>query len=134
LSQYIFIYGTLRPGLAPDEIARAVEALKPVGEGSVRGVLYDLGDYPGARLDASSEQRIIGWVYRLPEDAGVLQELDRYEGFNPEAPGKSLFLRVEELVEMGYGLALRCWIYVYNLEPVGARVVMDGRYGKRAAS
>ena len=67
----------------------------------MRGVLYDLGDYPGARLDASSEQRIIGWVYRLPEDAGVLQELDRYEGFNPEAPEKSLFLRVEELSRWG---------------------------------
>ena len=94
----------------------------------MRGVLYDLGDYPGTRLDPSSERKVIGWVYQLPEDAGVLRELDGYEGFNPEAPEQSLFLRVEELVEMIDGRTLRCWIYVHNLEPVGGGIVESGRY------
>ena len=42
MSYYLFTYGTLRHGHAPDEIASAVEKLQPVGEGYVHGVLHDL--------------------------------------------------------------------------------------------
>jgi len=128
VSQYIFIYGTLRPGLAPDEIARVVENLKAMGEGSARGVLYNLGEYPGAVLDATADSRIYGSVFELPKDADVLRELDRYEGFNPDNKSDSLFVRVKQTVELVDGRTIDCWIYVYNLEPVGARVVTDGRY------
>jgi len=50
MSDYLFTYGTLKHGHAPDEIASAVTKLRPVGKGFVPGVLYDLGDYPGAVL------------------------------------------------------------------------------------
>ena len=59
MSDTLFAYGTLRPGHAPDEIAPAVEKLRRVGEGFVTGVLYDLGNYPGAVLDPSSTQKIL---------------------------------------------------------------------------
>ena len=131
MSQHIFIYGTLRPGLAPDEIACAVEKLRIVGEGSVRGVLYDLGEYPGAVVSAAAHSRIHGMVFELPEDADVLRELDRYEGFNPEAVAESLFVREEQMVELLDGHALSCWIYVYNFEPVGARIIPEGRYREK---
>jgi gamma-glutamylcyclotransferase (GGCT)/AIG2-like uncharacterized protein YtfP len=134
VSQFIFIYGTLRPGLAPDEVARAVGKLRLVGEGSVRGVLYDPGDYPGAVVDSAAESRIFGTVFELPVDESVLRELDRYEGFNPEAAAESLFVRVEHAVELADVRTIGCWIYVYNLEPVGARVVQGGRYRKGTVS
>jgi gamma-glutamylcyclotransferase (GGCT)/AIG2-like uncharacterized protein YtfP len=134
VSQYIFIYGTLHPGLAPDEIARAVESLKPVGEGSIGGVLYDLGDYPGALVDATSESRIYGAVFELPGDANILLALDRYEWFNPQNEADSLFVRVKHEVELRDGRAIECWMYVYNMEPDGARVIADGRFGISTAS
>ena len=126
--------GMLRPGLAPDEIARAVERLRPVGEGSARGVLYDLGEYPGTRMDAAAQSRIFGTVFELPDDPSVLRALDRYEGFNPEAVEDSLFVRKNQMIELVDGRKIECWIYVYNFEPVGARVIVDGRYSKRTAS
>lgn len=132
MSQYIFIYGTLQPGAAPREVARAVEMLKPVGEGSVDGVLYDLGEFPGAVADSAAESRVFGTVFELPEDKNVLPELDRYEGFNPDAVTDSLFVRLERDVELTDGCQMRCWIYYYNLQPLGARVIADGRYRMNA--
>jgi gamma-glutamylcyclotransferase (GGCT)/AIG2-like uncharacterized protein YtfP len=65
MSDFLFTYGTLQPGDAPDEIASTLARLRPVGKGFVHGVLYDLGDYPGAVLDPSSKRRISGTVFRL---------------------------------------------------------------------
>jgi gamma-glutamylcyclotransferase (GGCT)/AIG2-like uncharacterized protein YtfP len=128
MSEYLFVYGTLQPGRAPRAIAGAVGMLQPVGAGSARGRLYDLGRYPGAVLDRLAEQRIHGMVFRLPEDAGILARFDRYEGYSAEAQAESLFLRVLEPVELASGGSLDCWVYVYNRPPAGARVLADGRY------
>jgi gamma-glutamylcyclotransferase (GGCT)/AIG2-like uncharacterized protein YtfP len=132
VSQFIFIYGTLRPGLAPGEIARAVQKLQLVGEGSIGGILYDLGDYPGAVVDAAAQTRIFGTVFELPEDESVLPEMDRYEGVNSENEIESLFVRVKHTMKLSDGRMIECWVYAYNLEPVGARVIADGRYKKRS--
>ena len=73
MSEYLFAYGTLQPGLAPTKIARVAAKLRPVGEGFVRGVLYDLGGYPGAVPDPNAKGRIIGTVMELPEDEDCLR-------------------------------------------------------------
>lgn len=91
-------------------------------------MLYDLGAYPGAVVDATADSRILGTVFELPEDASALPEMDRYEGFNPENEAESLFLRVKHTVKLSDWRTIECWIYVYNLEPAGARVIADGRF------
>ena len=62
MSKYLFSYGTLRCGHAPEEIAPVVERLRPAGTGFVLGQLYDLGEYPGIVLDSRSPQRVFGDV------------------------------------------------------------------------
>lgn len=116
MSDCLFVYGTLRLGCAPAEIATAVAKLRAVGEGFVSGVLYDLGGYPGAVPDASAKGKIAGMVMELPADESVLRELDAYEGFDPQAPEKSEFVRVRQTVELTTGRTLECWIYHYNRE------------------
>ena len=123
MSQYLFAYGTLQHGHAPSEIAVAVERLRPVEQGSVRGHLYDLGDYPGAVPDPEATGRISGIVMELPEDASFLNELDAYEGFDPQAPEASEFIRVRQLVELNDGGAVECWFYLYNREPDPTREI-----------
>ena len=76
MSEYLFLYGTLLPGQAPDEVVGVVRHLHRVGAGFVRGHLYDLGDYPGAILDKSSETLISGEVFELPTNRVVLASLD----------------------------------------------------------
>lgn len=111
-SGYLFVYGTLRPGHAPPGIATHVARLREVGHASVPGRTYDLGEYPGAVLDASSGTTIAGTVLALPDDPGVLAALDAYEGFDPGSPARSLFLRVRTPVTLADGQTLECWMYV----------------------
>ena len=129
MGDYLFAYGTLQPDHTPGEIAHAVGKLEPVGKGSVRGVLYDLGEYPGAVLRPSSRKKIFGTVFRLSGDPNVLRELDEYEGFDPKAPEASLFVRSLHPVTLTRGETLRCWVYEYNKEPGAGRVVATGRFG-----
>jgi gamma-glutamylcyclotransferase (GGCT)/AIG2-like uncharacterized protein YtfP len=130
MSEYLFAYGTLQPGLAPTKIARVAAKLQPVGEGFVRGVLYDLGGYPGAVADPSAKGRILGTVMKLPNDEEILARLDRYEGFNPQSPATSEYIRERQVVELKAGGTVECWFYRYNRETRDADRVESGAWGR----
>jgi gamma-glutamylcyclotransferase (GGCT)/AIG2-like uncharacterized protein YtfP len=130
MSDYLFAYGTLQPGLAPAEIAPTVSKLLPIGEAFVNGILYDLGGHPAAVLDPRLAQRIVGIVYQLREDASLLAELDDYEEFDPAAPESSPYLRILHPVNLATGGTLQCWVYIYNRDPGSAPVIPSGRYRK----
>ncbi len=131
MTDHIFVYGTLSPGNAPPEIADTVNRLRPVGSASVRGRLYDLGEYPGAVLSEKSRTLIRGEVFELPGDLNTLTALDDYEGFEPHKPGSSLFLRRARAVTMDDGKRVRCWVYIYNGTTKGALPLRSGRYSRR---
>ncbi|MGA7106184.1 MAG: gamma-glutamylcyclotransferase family protein [Terracidiphilus sp.] len=126
MSVYLFAYGTLRPGLAPEEIAPVVERLRPLGEGFAFGKLYDLGKYPAAVFDPGSAWIIYGAVFELPEDAEVLRQLDAYEG--PE------YTRIEQLVTLVAGGVFSCWVYDYKGRPGAECLVEGGRWTNPHAS
>jgi gamma-glutamylcyclotransferase (GGCT)/AIG2-like uncharacterized protein YtfP len=111
--EHLFVYGTLRPGHAPAEIADAVSRLVPLGPGTIRGRRYDLGAYPGVVLDADAGGEVLGEVFLVPDEATFAQ-LDSYEDCRPSDPEASLFLRVRANVAMHHGTSELCWVYVYN--------------------
>jgi gamma-glutamylcyclotransferase (GGCT)/AIG2-like uncharacterized protein YtfP len=127
--RYLFSYGTLQPRHAPAEIASTVSRLRRVGRGSVRGRLYDLGEYPGAVLSRNAPL-VIGQVFELPNDPEVLTRLDEYEGFDPHRPQSSLFVRKRCLVQLDSGKKLFCWMYAYNRPPGAASPLPSGLYSK----
>ena len=129
-TRHLFVYGTLSPRHAPPEIAATVRRLRPVGPATVRGRLYDLGEYPGAVLSKNSRSLIRGEVFELPGDAQTLSSLDHYEEFEPEKPASSLFVRRAWPVVMEDGTRLRCWVYVYNGATKDAQPVQSGRYSR----
>jgi gamma-glutamylcyclotransferase (GGCT)/AIG2-like uncharacterized protein YtfP len=110
----LFVYGTLRPGHAPAEIADVVDALKPIGKGTIMGRLYDFGDYPGVVLDGDANEKIQGDVFALPSDPQTLARLDDYEEYHPQNPEGSLFKRLRTTVTLLNGSRESCWVYVYN--------------------
>lgn len=113
MSERLFVYGTLRPDHAPSEIADAVKTLQPVGPGTIRGRLYNLGSYPGVILDEKANEEVHGEVFVVPHH-GTLARLDAYEEFHPHDPESSLFKRQKTTVTLGNGSSELCWVYVYN--------------------
>jgi gamma-glutamylcyclotransferase (GGCT)/AIG2-like uncharacterized protein YtfP len=128
MTDFLFAYGTLQAAHAPRDIVPLLERMRYVGEGFIQGVLYDLGDYPGAVLDASPEQKVFGKVFELLDGEKTLSELDKYEEFDPCAISESLFVRELQPVVMESGAILQSWIYLYNRDPGAAPVLMQGRY------
>jgi gamma-glutamylcyclotransferase (GGCT)/AIG2-like uncharacterized protein YtfP len=112
----LFVYGTLNPDRAPEEIASVVKKLRPLGRGTIRGKLYDLGDYPAVVVDGDRGDKVPGSVFALPDDPETLASLDEYEEFTPSDPQNSLFVRSKRIVTFADGRRRRCWVYLYNRE------------------
>jgi gamma-glutamylcyclotransferase (GGCT)/AIG2-like uncharacterized protein YtfP len=134
MSDYLFLYGTLLPNQAPSEVSALIRKLRKVGEGHVPGRLYDLGDYPGAILDARSETNVTGEVFALPDGQSILPDLDSYEDFDPADRRTSLFVRERHPIMLSDGRRLECWVYVYNRNPGEAPLVVGGDYSKYKAA
>ena len=130
MTEYLFLYGTLLPERAPDELASVVRRFRSVGHGHIRGRLYDFGDFPGAILDPSSGATIQGQLVQLPPGRALLRLLDRYEEFNPSKPKASLFVRKKADVKLSNGRSVKGWVYVYNRDPGDAPIVRGGDYSK----
>jgi gamma-glutamylcyclotransferase (GGCT)/AIG2-like uncharacterized protein YtfP len=133
MTEYLFLYGTLRPAKVAKEAADIVRRLRRVGPARVFGRLYDLGEYPGAVLDSLARTSIRGELFELPNDPYILSALDKYEEFDKDN-GKSLFVRKKTNVEVSDGRRLESWIYVYNRDPGDARVITSGDYSESEAA
>ncbi|SRR6266404_2831570 len=134
MSDYIFLYGTLLPREVSGKSSEIISRLRKVGPATVRGRLYDLGEYPGAILDHSANAVIKGELFELPDVNKPLKALDEYEEFNGADIDNSLFVRVRTDAELPDGRRLNTWIYVYNREPGSAQLIRSGVYsGSKAA-
>lgn len=61
----------------------------------------------------------------------LLGALDEYEGFLPDDPQGSLYLRVSVPVALAEGRSLECWAYAYNRDVTGLEPIGSGDYLKR---
>jgi gamma-glutamylcyclotransferase (GGCT)/AIG2-like uncharacterized protein YtfP len=134
--QFLFVYGTLRADLA-HPMARVVgKHAKLVGRAYFGGKLFDLGGYPGAVPSPSASDRVAGELHRIEpgQAAALLAELDRYEGWDPERPGESEFVRVRARIEADSGERFEAWIYTYNRSTEDLARIASGDYRQRGAA
>lgn len=126
-AQFLFAYGTLTPGHEPACIADLVARFRPIGSATLRGILYDLGSYPGLVVDGNAGRDVPGFLLELPDEPILLRRLDAYEGFDPVTPSASLFRRVTASATLlATGEQVECQVYVYNRPTGRERVIADG--------
>ena len=97
-----------------------------VGRGSISAALFDLGIYPAAV--PSTEGRVWGEVYDVADARTVLAALDEIEGYRPDDPDRSLYLRSEADVILDDGSPGRAWVYFYNAPLGRAPRIPSGDY------
>lgn len=128
MNQLLFVYGTLlQPG--NEHAAYLRRHSKLVSAGKVKGVLYDIGDYPGLILYPSAGH-VQGSIYSI--DTEALKLIDAYEGFGPGEYHPNLYLRIMQPVETESGF-VDAWVYIYNLPVEGLIRIEDGDYPKYMA-
>lgn len=128
MSEYLFVYGSLRPRMAPPRLAHLMKEMRYMGRASTPGRLYDLEAYPGAVLDPDCDTQIKGEVFQLSDDGLTLAALDTYEGFDARYPESSLFVRRRCKVTLKDDQKLVCWIYVYNWQVSSETLIRSGDY------
>ena len=79
-------------------------------------------------MSRTAPSMIKGKVFELPEDQQVLSSIDTYEGFDPDHPQSSLFVRKRWPVTLADGSRMMCWIYTYNRNPADAQLIASGSY------
>jgi len=105
---------------------------KLVGQGTMRGSLYDLGNYPGVKIAADgSDDFVMGELYQLRHPERAISILDGYEGYSPSAPLKSLFIRDLVAVTLEGGQRTVAWVYLYNRPVSHAKLIPSGNYRDR---
>lgn len=126
-NQQLFVYGSLRSGFQHPAYAYISRYFSLVGDGKVKGLLYDMGDYPAA-VPSENEQFIIGELYRInnPDElAWAMAQLDDYEGVHSENGEPALYRREEVNVFLNDKETMAS-IYWFNGSTAGKELIESG--------
>jgi gamma-glutamylcyclotransferase (GGCT)/AIG2-like uncharacterized protein YtfP len=109
VTDLLFVYGSLRSEFDNPHVRMLREQAKSMGQATVRGSIFLVGQYPGYRREP---QGIVhGELWRLRDPAEALAALDEYEG--------SAYSRE---------LAAGAWIYVYEGEVLPDQRIASGDF------
>jgi gamma-glutamylcyclotransferase (GGCT)/AIG2-like uncharacterized protein YtfP len=126
MTDLVFFYGTLMSGFRRQGRSRLDRQLALEGRGHISAALFDLGIYPGAI--PADDSRVRGELYRMLDERAVLAALDEIEGYRPERPEASLYIRVETRVTLDDGRSANAWVYFYNAPLGRAERIESGDY------
>ena len=97
-----------------------------VGRGSIQASLFDLGLYPAAV--PAPDGLVWGELYDAVEAPTVLAALDEIEGYRPDDPDRSLYVRSRAAVTLPDGRGECAWVYFYNAPLGRAQRIFSGDY------
>lgn len=105
--QYIALYGTLQMNEVYYKKFQLNKKLKFIDTCEFKGVLYDLGDYPGY---CHGDGLIHGQLYEILDES-VFDDLDVYEEYDKNNYENSLYIR--DQIKL-HKTDITAWIYIYN--------------------
>lgn len=123
----LFVYGSLRSGFHSPAYEYISRYFTLVGNGKVRGKLFDLGEYP-AGVKSNENSFIVGELYRVTnenETDWAIAQLDDYEGVFAEPGEESLYKRETVDVHLDNQIT-KAWIYWYSGDVRGKPLVESG--------
>lgn len=97
-----------------------------VSAGSARGTLYDLGAFPGMK-EGNNGSLVHGELYELVDPQTFFDTLDLIEGYWPEQPERSLYVRKLVRVSTSAG-EKSAWVYLLNQPLAGLKAIPSGDY------
>jgi gamma-glutamylcyclotransferase (GGCT)/AIG2-like uncharacterized protein YtfP len=120
MTNALFIYGTLMPGL---RLEAEMHGARFMGPAQVPGRLVDLGRYPGL---LQGDGQVTGEVFEV--DDAHLARLDGVEGMVPGDRAASQYWREEVTVVGGPLKGQSVQTYVYNRPVEGCTPIPHGDY------
>lgn len=124
----LFVYGSLRSGFHHPAFEYIARHFSFVDKGKIRGVVYDIGSFPGA-VKTNGESFIVGEVYVIKNEDEfdwTIAQLDDYEGVDAEEGETPLFKRALTEVYLDNGEKTQAWAYWFNGDFTGKPVITSG--------
>jgi gamma-glutamylcyclotransferase (GGCT)/AIG2-like uncharacterized protein YtfP len=127
----LFVYGSLRKGFESPAYGYISSHFDLTSPATVKGRLYDLGDYPaGVPYEAEEgEARIVGELYTIRETdefEWAIAQLDDYEGVDASYDEPAQYYRSRVPVLCEDGQTTEAWIYWYKGTVEGKPLVASG--------
>lgn len=124
----LFVYGTLRRDTQHQLYHMLARHASFLGEATVQGRLYDLGDYPG--MVYPGDGRVAGEIYLVAPSKWetVIRRLDEYEGCTDNDPEPHEYRRDVVKAYLVDGDEVFAWAYVLNRVPANSREIESGDY------
>lgn len=136
-SAKLFVYGTLR-GQYGHKLNKLIRKnFQFIGEGHLKGNLFDIGRYPGAVLSGVSNSNIVGDIYQVNQATDInstLKILDKYEGYYQGNLKASEYIRKRKYVKLKNGKKVLTWVYLYNKPVAKKRLIEGGDYLRHLGS
>jgi len=128
----LFVYGTLREDAGHEMYHILARHASFVGEATVRGELYSLGEYPGFVPRQDKADLVKGELYEISTDAleHTLSLLDDYEGLGQGDPLPHEYRRELVPVTLDDGRQLDAWAYVVNRSLEGLERIRSGDFAE----
>lgn len=120
MAPHLATYGTLMRSFGGADRLGVKDRLSFVTTCQFAGVLYNLGQFPGA---VPGEGAVHGELFRL-RDPQAWAVLDRYEGYDADREDDSLFVR--RRVDLIAPSDRTAWVYWFNGDPTGRPRVESG--------
>lgn len=118
----IFVYGTLKIGGSFADIFDEVRISSE--EATINGTLFCTESwFPGVVL--GKDRIVFGELHEYKEFTKVIEVMDQIEGFEPESPKRSLFIRQKAAVETTHGEETAT-IYTFNGSTKDCEIIEDG--------
>lgn len=110
---YLFVYGTLMQH-ADNEFSKLIRKHSNLcGNAFIYAEKYDLGDYPGIKLDPLKKHKTFGELYLITGKLEYLfKKLDAYEGYIGKDSKSNLFERKVTVAEYK-NKKVTTWVYEY---------------------
>ncbi len=121
-----FVYGTLMRGMERADFLDNPDKASFAGPATAAGRLYDVGAFPGMVKSNSGEQ-VHGELHLVHDPEIFFETLDLIQGYWPDQPARSLYIRQIIPVTTEQGEA-RAWSYLLNLPVTGLTLIPSGDF------
>ncbi|MEO3864671.1 gamma-glutamylcyclotransferase family protein [Rheinheimera fenheensis] len=128
MSDYLFVYGTLRQGVGHPMNQQLVAHASFVSMARYQARLYQLSYYPAAVPSASADDQVVGELYQLVQPELLLPRLDQYEECGEGFTEPQEYRRELRQVTLANGISFSAWVYIYNRDTSGLQQIQSGDF------
>lgn len=133
MTDFLFVYGTLRQGNTNTMAAYLAAHAEFVTGGWFQGEMYLISYYPGVIASDQPDHRVFGEVYRLIDAQTALAVLDDYEECGTQHTQAAEYQRVKTRIFASDGRVLApVWIYLYQWPLAGKARIASGDFMQHA--